>query len=365
MPKPSKSDAKSSRARASSRRPRDNAFVALVKSVQKKSEPRLRRLLQARLSASRRYAPEVQALVGSVSELTLRGGKRLRPALVAVGLRAADEAGDLDRAVDLGLSLEMLHTYLLIHDDWMDGDLVRRGGPTVHRLLAQHFRSEAQGEKSAVLAGDYALGVALELFRTASEGPHQSELLSIFTRMHEDAIFGQQLDIAARSPDPEIVYALKTGSYTVNGPLATGAMLGGGSPGLLSVLERFSRPAGIAFQLRDDLLGAFGDPARTGKPLGSDLTAGKYTLLVKFGLKSSKPAARSALRKAFGNADASSADIEKALAALEQSGAKAAVEARILALCGEARRELASRTVKPKGRELLEGALEALAERPL
>jgi geranylgeranyl diphosphate synthase type I len=342
-----------------------NPFIALTRAVQKVAEPQLRRVFAARVKYAARYGDEVTALVTSVRELVLRGGKRLRPALVAAGLEAAGGKAPMERAVELGLSLEMLHTYLLIHDDWMDGDAVRRGGPTVHRLLARKLGSEEQGAWAAVLAGDYALGVALELFSEASKGPAQAALLRAFTRMHEDAIFGQQLDITASSPDPELVYALKTGSYTVNGPLTMGALLGNGGPRLLAALERFSLPAGVAFQLRDDMLGAFGDPSVTGKPLGNDLVAGKQTLLVKSGLRRARGAARKTLAGVLGKKRARPAEVRRALAVLEETGARREVEERITALCDEARRALASKVIGARGRELLAGALSALAERPL
>jgi geranylgeranyl diphosphate synthase type I len=183
--------------------------------------------------------------------------------------------------------------------------------------------------------------------------------------MHNDAIFGQQLDITAKAPDPERVYALKTASYTVQGPLAVGALLASARPSLLELLARFARPAGIAFQLRDDLLGAFADPETTGKPRGSDLSAGKSTLLVKLGLSRARGRERAQLQRVLGNARARKADLEQALSVLEQSGARAAVERRIDELARAARSELDSRAITREGRELLAGAVQALAERPL
>jgi geranylgeranyl diphosphate synthase type I len=344
--------------------PQQNPFLALVASVQRRAEPRMKRVLSERLRAGRRQGPEVEAMLAALSDLALRGGKRLRPGFVAAGLRAADERADLEPAVELGVALEFLHTYLLIHDDWMDGDALRRGGPTVHELLARSFRDRALGEKSAILAGDYAMGLALELAASgAARHPAQAALLAAFTRMHNDAIFGQQLDIGAKQPDPEKVYALKTASYTVGGTLVIGALLGGGKASLLAVIERFSLPAGIAFQHQDDLIGAFGRPEVTGKPRGADLSAGKYTLLVKFGLELARGPGRARLKKVLGKA-ASRADVERALAVLEDSGARTAVEARIAELVRQARRALRDKGISAEGRTLLDGAVVALAERP-
>ncbi len=341
-----------------------NPFVALARDVQLKIERRLVALFEERLGRARGERAEVGALVASVSDFVLRGGKRLRPALVAAGLRAARPRAALGPALDAGLSLELLHSYLLIHDDWMDGDELRRGGPTVHRLLAKRFKSEEQGAKSAILAGDYAMGVALELLAAAAfERGQLAPILGEFARMHNDAIFGQQLDIAARTPDPERVYVLKTANYTVLGPLSIGARLGGGSPALLAALERFSQPAGIAFQLRDDLLGAFADSKVTGKPRGGDLRAGKFTLLVKLGLSRTRGKERALLERVLGGGSRRG-ELEAALALLERCGARARVEARIEELASAARQALVSRAITAEGRSLLQGVLQALAERP-
>ena len=106
-------------------------FLALLRTVQDKEERHLRKLLGVRTRRAAGHGRAVGAMVAAVSHWTLRKGKRLRPALVALGLRAASARGDLRLAVEAGAALELLHTYLLIHDDWMDDDAVRRGGPTV------------------------------------------------------------------------------------------------------------------------------------------------------------------------------------------------------------------------------------------
>jgi geranylgeranyl diphosphate synthase type I len=342
----------------------DNPFLSLVATVQRRADPRMKRVLRERLRAGGRLGPEVGALLGALSDLVLRGGKRLRPAFIAAGLRTADARADLEPAVELGVALELLHTYLLIHDDWMDGDALRRGGPTVHEILARSFGSRSIGAKSAILAGDYAMGLSLELFAAgAAKHSAQPAILATFAQMHDDAIFGQQLDVVGNVANPERVYALKTASYTVRGPLLIGALLGGGGAGLLGMLERFSLPAGVAFQLQDDLIGAFGKPAITGKPRGADLTAGKHTLLVKLGLKLTKGSSRTRLERVFGK-KASRADVERALAVLEQCGARWAVEQRIAQLAQKARRALRGKGITGEGRALLDGAVAALAERP-
>src|SRR5215207_1636830 len=154
----------SGRSLAGRDRPREAvaAFLGVLKSVQTQEERRLRVLLARKKAHTRRHGRAVAAMVAAVSDLTLRKGKRLRPALVALGQRAADARAELGLAVEVGAALELLHTYLLIHDDWMDDDAVRRGGPTVHVMLTRTFRSERLGHASAILAGDFALSLATE-----------------------------------------------------------------------------------------------------------------------------------------------------------------------------------------------------------
>src|SRR5688572_10701915 len=203
----------------------------------------------------------------------------------------------------------------------MDQDLLRRGGPTVHALLQQQLGSAHLGAAGAVLAGDYLVALATRVLLQARLPPgRQAQLLSRFTAMQLDAVVGQQLDVLGDGSNLDDVYRLKTGSYTVLGPLLLGATLGDCSPELEASLESFALPLGIAFQLPDDLLGAFGDPSQTGKPRGSDLTANKRTLLLQSALQSSE--CRASLEGVLGNPSASAEAVETALAALARSGAR-------------------------------------------
>jgi geranylgeranyl diphosphate synthase, type I len=216
---------------------------------------------------------------------------------------------------------------------------------------------------AAVLAGDYAAALALETLAGISLPKASLEAaIARFSRMQHDAVLGQQLDSFATDGDPETVYALKTGSYTVAGPLALGATIAGAKSETLRALERFALPIGIAFQLRDDLLGAFGEPSETGKPLGSDLRAGKRTRLLLEARRLLKARERSALERVVGNDKARELDVRRALSSIESSGARAKVEAQILELAATARAAL-SRGVSADGVALLSGAIDALTER--
>lgn len=350
-------------AHAGSRGAVSNPFVALLETVRPDVERRLARLLDERVVKTRRLGPEVQVLVREIRRLAMLGGKRLRPALVVAGFRAAGGRGDVGPALDAGVALELLHTYFLIHDDWMDQDAVRRGGPSVHVALAARFGSEHIGNATAILAGDYAVALACEMLagvRTPSGSLR--EALAAFADMQLHAVAGQQLDMVGNGRDVELVYALKTGSYTVEGPLKLGALLGGAKKPLVDALSRYARPAGIAFQLRDDVLSLFGDPAQTGKPFASDLMSGKRTLLLKLALKRAKPAGRAAIARVLGNARAKRPALQSALDAIQGTGAVEQVEQRIAALSAGAVKEL-GRGIGAEGRALLVGATEALSLR--
>lgn len=341
----------------------DNAFVHLLGSVRPDVERRLTRVLDERVAATRALGPEVQALAGEVRRLAMLGGKRLRPALVVAGLRSVSAAAPVAAALDAGVALELLHTYFLIHDDWMDGDRVRRGGPSVHVALAARFGSEHKGNASAILAGDYAVAMACDVLSRVDIEPRRLRgALSAFAEMQLGAVAGQQLDMVGQGRDVELGYALKTGSYTVEGPLRLGALLAGAKPATLEALSRYSRPAGVAFQLRDDLLSLFGDPKQTGKPLASDLTSGKRTLLLRLSLRRAKPRELQLIRKVLGKPRSKVAALKAALGAIEASGAPELVEKRIQELSEQALAHL-TRAVSPLGRELLSGATRALSLR--
>jgi len=341
-----------------------NPFSALLSDVERDVTARLRRsLAESQRQASRR-GPEVRALVQAVSDLTLRGGKRLRATLCMVGGLAASARAPQDALLQAGVALELLQSYFLIHDDWMDGDALRRGGPTAHVSLAKRLGSSFLGDRAGVLAGDHAVALAqLELGRVTAPPARRAAVLQRFAEMQLDAVAGQQRDLVSRSGNVELTYFLKTASYTVTGPLLLGAELTGARPKTLDALSAFAAPAGIAFQLRDDLIGAFGDPRTTGKPRGADLLAGKSTPLLRHGRRLLTGAQRRKLDAIVGRGQAPAAEVEAVLDLLEHSGAKTLIERRIARLRSQAEQELRTSALTSRGRELLAGALDRMLVR--
>lgn len=260
------------------------AFRALALSTQGAVEAHLARVLEERRARLAAIAPEAARPLDAAADLVLRGGKRFRAVLVRAAFEgAAPEGATHEAAVIGGAAYELVQAYLLVQDDWMDGDATRRGGPTAHERLAAELGSAHLGACSAVLASDLLFGYALELLTSEVLGAEQRlAALRTLLETHEAVVAGQHLDVTHRAPSVELLHALKTGSYTVRGPLRLGLALAGVSPSSLErELEAFAEPVGLAFQLRDDLLGTFGAEARTGKPVGNDLALGKRTAVLR------------------------------------------------------------------------------------
>ncbi len=345
-------------------------FGAHVSQTRARVEAWLAAWLESRVAEARQRGSSLAAVSAAARDLVTRGGKRARAALLAAAYEACGGPGGGAAVVAAGGALELFQGYLLTHDDWMDGDDVRRGGPSVPALMREHFGEH--GDAMSILAGDllsaWAQRALLEVERPAAQVLGAMRELSLAS---EDVVSGQILDVhgmASVPADVDLVHALKTASYTVRAPVVMGARLAGASEGQVAALVAFAQPLGVAFQLRDDVLGAFGDPAAMGKPSGSDLREGKRTALVIHALSQAHAtgagrAAAETLRAALGRADASDAQVAAALEALESTGARRAVEAGIAARVAASREALGRAELEPPGRALLEGAIIALTER--
>ncbi len=341
-----------------------NPFVALLREIRPDVDARLEAFLDDKLDEAATHGREVVEMVSAIRDLVLRGGKRLRPALLVAGYRSASTTAPLEPALDAGVALELLQAYFLIHDDWMDQDVVRRGGPAVHAQLAKSFHSRRLGHAAGILAGDYAAALAAEALARVNAPPATAQrVFATFARMQLDAVTGQQLDLMGKVKDIEAAYALKTASYTVLGPLRIGALLAAAPPRVLATLDRYAQPVGIAFQLRDDILSAFGDPGETGKPFGNDLKSGKRTVLLAAALKRARGRDHRLLESVVGNVKAKDSDVKRAVDVLERSGARRAVETRIDELLASALGALRGGRLTRDGAALLEGAASAMTER--
>ena len=344
------------------------AFTDFAAAVRRRTESCLERIFAERLRQAQALGPEMVALTGAIRDLTMRGGKRYRPLLVAAGFVASAPGCDWEPAVVAGAAFELMQTYFLIHDDWMDGDGTRRGGPAVHVALGDYFRSTQVGQSMAILAGDYANAMAFDLlFKAGKRGELMRPVFEWFARIQAETISGQVLDVAgAASAGDYRLEDLKTGSYSVRGPLVVGALLGDAPPALLDAIQKFAKPVGIAFQLRDDILGVFGDPGKLGKGVGADIRAGKRTSLIREAMNSLDHEARARLELALcAGPSISQATLEHATELVAMSGARARVTASIGGLVAEALEwlELSEACLSREGRVLLKEIALKIADR--
>lgn len=256
---------------------------------------------------------DLDPLVEAVTDL-LAGGKRLRPAFCWWGWRAAG-GDDQEAALRAAASLEFLQACALIHDDVMDGSDTRRGLPAAHRRFASLHRGsawlgspESFGVGAAILLGDLCLSWADEMLM-GSGLPHANlhRAKSVYDEMRTELMAGQYLDLLEQARGGgDVARAMrvvryKSAKYTIERPLHLGAALAGADPRVTQAFTGYGLPLGEAFQLRDDVLGVFGDPDETGKPAGDDLREGKRTILIATAMERATPAQASALRRHLGD----------------------------------------------------------------
>ncbi|MFD1212736.1 polyprenyl synthetase family protein [Arthrobacter sp. GCM10027362] len=321
-------------------------------------------------------APDAAVLVDAIADLT-EGGKRLRALLAYWGWRGAGGTAAAAEAVRAGVALELFQAAALIHDDIIDRSDTRRGKPSVHRRFERQHRmqgwslaADRYGLAAALLAGDLCLSLSEEAFTTiGAPAGSGSEARRIFNQMRTEVMAGQYLDVLeevagpSRPADAAVDRALqilrfKSAKYSTVHPLCLGGALAGGSLELLRSYAEFALPLGEAFQIRDDVLGVFGDPAATGKPAGDDLREGKRTVLVGYTLNHCSGSERRYLEEHLGSPLIDDPTIEELRSLIIRSGALAAAERMIEELTATVYERLDGLAVSPE----VSGALRALAD---
>ena len=316
-------------------------------------------LLDQELSALGFLGPDAGPVTDILTRFAMEGGKRLRPAFVYWGYRGAGGPADgpqADAAIKAACSVELLHVCALVHDDIMDGSEVRRGRPAMHVSFAGLHRRRGWrgdpagfGEGAALLMGDLAFTWGdVALAEAGLTDDRLAAALRVFNRLRSELMGGQYLDLVeARrgAPDEDAVrrvLSYKSGRYTIERPLHLGHALAAGAPALAADYSAYGLPLGEAFQLRDDILGVFGEPEVTGKPAGDDLREGKETYLVLLARQRADRAGRQLLEAALGNAKLSEDEVAEVRRLLQACGALEATEARIGELLARAKAALAA-----------------------
>ena len=311
----------------------------------------------------------------------LNGGKRLRPAFCYWGWRGAggdaSDAAVEAAAVRAAAALEFLQGCALIHDDVMDGSDTRRGLPAVHHRFANLHRGsmwlgspEAFGIGAAILLGDLCLSWADQMLM-ASGMPADAlgRAKPVYDEMRTELMAGQYLDLLEQARGggsierARTVVQYKSAKYTIEKPLHLGAALAGAGPEVIAAYTAFGLPLGEAFQLRDDILGVFGDPKETGKPAGDDLREGKRTILVAMAFERSSEAQQVEFRQLLGDPALDAAGVETLREIITSTGARAETEGLIDRLLDESLSAAANPVIADDARQVLTQLAHAAARR--
>ena len=310
---------------------------------------------------------ELEPVAEALGHFLLDSGKRLRPLFAAIGYlgTGTELTPEIIRAIS---SLELVHVCALIHDDVIDGSNTRRGAPAIHKqfeaLHAKNFlhgSGQQFGVASAILIGDLALIWAAKMFHESGSPSEQIlRALPIYDEMRIELMAGQYLDVyeqalASESIERSLKVArYKSGKYSIERPLHFGAALTPKySQPLIQIYSNYGLPLGEAFQLRDDLIGVFGDPTITGKPAGDDLREGKRTVLVATTLSKATATQRELFLNNFGRPDLNFSQIESMREIIVETGALAELETLIEEMTLKARNALKQSEITEQAASLL------------
>ena len=352
------------------------AFPGLLADFRAKLEGQLQEWLSRKEAEAAIESAASRELTEVLTRYVARDGKRIRPALLYYTYRACGGSSD-DKVMPIAMALELLHTYLLIHDDIMDHADVRRGGPAAHVMYADmhrergwHGSSQHFGESVAILLGDLAQTYSLELYSGVELAPEVAgEFRSQFCRMCQEVVLGQYLEMTAghreNLEEDELlrVLRMKSGRYSIERPVQLGYLLARAPESTRRALTTYGLKMGEAFQLQDDLLGMFGDVRTVGKPVGADLVEGKFTLIIHHALRHLSAADRGLLQQALGNPDLEPDQIARVQRLIEDSGARQRVQEMVEERLVEARRSLDATDLAGDGAAFLGGLIDYLRGR--
>lgn len=358
---------------------------------------RITGFLDDRASHLDSVADELGVFIDASRDL-LAGGKRFRALFAYWGWQAVagsarpddplatlDEHPDIDAVIDVAAALELFQGAALVHDDIMDNSDTRRGKPAAHRRFEAEHRSRewagsdrVYGTSTALLLGDLLLGWSDELLddglgRVADRGAARAAR-DEFRTMRTEVMLGQYLDIYEevawrdaderdQLPRAHRVVTYKSAKYSIEAPLAIGALMAGGTPEQVDALRAFGLPLGVAFQLRDDLLGVFGDPEVTGKPAGDDLREGKRTVIIALARAGLPSGPRALIDELLGDPELTAHQVATLQATIRDSGAVETVESIISRSVADALAALEAAPISRAAQRELEGLADLVTRR--
>jgi geranylgeranyl diphosphate synthase type I len=352
-----------------------DAKIALVE-YKKKVDLEMEAYFARVIAETEKVDRNIAAALKYVRKITMSGGKRARAAFMYYGYLAAGGT-EKKKIIKASVSIELIHAFLLIHDDVIDRDGIRHGVKTVHTYYAEiakkYFKNKDSnhfGNSMGIIIGDMVGALGNQALFEAQFAPEL--IIKALCRLQSIislTVIGEAEDVyienRGRATEKEILrmYENKTAKYTIEGPLHLGAILAGAKKEILQALSSYSIPAGIAFQIQDDILGIFGQTGKTGKPVGSDVRQGKQTILVAKAYAKANRKQKAILKKCLGKIDLSEDELEQFRTVIAETGALEYAQKMARALIGEAKEKIAKIEMQKEARDFLFGIAEYMLNR--
>ena len=343
-------------------------FWEEIKSYKHKIDTLLQNCLFAEKERAKSISSANEKIFDFVIDFCARGGKRIRPILFIKGYETVGgkKSSEIIRA---SISIELVEAYLLIHDDIIDEDSIRRGGPSLH-CMAGEWKDKHFGISSAIIAGDMLGGLATRvIIETSFPSELKLQALRELIGAELECFHGELYDVILEDED-EVgeedllkMIDLKTVSYTTSAPLVMGAILGEGTGEQIETLRKYGKLLGRAFQIIDDVLGTFGDAEKLGKPVGSDIRQGKKTLLLLYALKNAQEL--EFLQHCLGKKDLTQVELQRVREIFKNCGALEYSRNKAIEYIGKAKSVLDSGNFKKESKEFLNYLADFIIERKL
>ncbi len=349
-----------------------------LRKYKSKVDARLLAFFDDKISKAEKIDDSSKQMIQLLKDYTMRGGKRIRAALVYYGCLcfAEEDKKTAEQLIDASMCVELIQSYLLIHDDIIDNDDLRRGGPSLHASYREFCRNnfktnpEHFGVSMAICAGDLCFAFANEIItKTKFDPSNKIKALQSMNHTVHQVIYGQVLDVLSSIKDEFAakdimkMQELKTATYTIEGPLHIGALLVGANEEELELLSDYAIPLGIAFQIQDDILGIFGDEKKLGKPVGSDIKEGKKTLLMLKALESANEDDKSFIKSRLGKPVITADDVKRFQRIIKETGALEYCQKTTQDMLNTSKKVIEQSHLRSKGKEFVIGIADFMIKR--
>jgi len=315
----------------------------------------LKEFLDKKFEKDKNISPCVKELIENIMDYTLRAGKRIRPLIVVFAYKCFN---DDDKVIKASLAIELMQSYLLIHDDIIDKSDLRRGKPTIHKVYEKKY-GDHLGMSMAILAGDLCSSYMYDtILESEFDDKEKVDAIKYLGWIHERENYGQALDTLPgfkeiREKDIWKIYELKTATYTMQGPIYLGCVLAGADEGKIKRLQEYAYNVGIGFQIQDDINGLFGDINITGKPNVDDAKEGKKTLLIVRALEMCNDEEREFILEKWGNSDIKDDEIERIREIVKDCGALDYCKEKLNGLIEKGKNSIKDVELKDEGKKFL------------